>query len=186
MSARDGKFQQAEERLTVTLAQTGDAQAFHRLVEMYDQRLYYFIRRIIGDADAAFDVLQAVWLQVHRKIRSLSSPGAFRVWIYRIAHNRAVSELRRMNRGPISVEQIETEVAETSDENESFDHAELVHRALQNLSIDHQRVLTLRFLEEMSVEEIADVIDGNPGTVKSRLHYAKKALRDRIKELLDE
>lgn len=186
MSALDDTIRQSEERLAVSLAQTGDSQAFHRLVEWYDRRLYYFIRRIVGDDDDAFDVLQAVWLQVHRKIRSLSSPAAFRVWIYRIAHNKAVSELRRKTREPISVEQIETGLAEPGNENEAFDNAELVHRALQNLSVDHQRVLTLRFLEEMSVEEIADVIDGNPGTVKSRLHYAKQALRKRIKELLDE
>ncbi|HUG17760.1 MAG TPA: sigma factor, partial [Planctomycetaceae bacterium] len=108
MSALDDKLRRSEERLAVSLAQTGDSQAFHRLVDWYDRRLYYFIRRIVGDDDDAFDVLQAVWLQVHRKIRSLSSPAAFRVWIYRIAHNKAVSELRRMNRGPISVEQIET------------------------------------------------------------------------------
>jgi RNA polymerase sigma-70 factor (ECF subfamily) len=61
-----------------------------------------------------------------------------------------------------------------------------VHAALQNLSIDHRRVLTLRFLEDMSVEEIAEVVGGPVGTVKSRLHYAKKSLRARIEELLDD
>ena len=74
----------------------------------------------------------------------------------------------------------------TSVENEVFDNAELVHVALQDLSVDHRRVLTLRFLEDMTNDEIAEVVGCSPGTIKSRLHYAKNALRRRIKELLDD
>ncbi len=70
-------------------------------------------------------------------------------------------------------------------EDATFDDAELVHAALVGLSVDHRRVLTLRFLEDMPIEEIAEVVGCAPGTVKSRLHYAKLALRRRIEELLD-
>jgi RNA polymerase sigma-70 factor (ECF subfamily) len=69
---------------------------------------------------------------------------------------------------------------------EPFENAELVHVALSALSVDHRRVLTLRFLEEMTVEEIAEVIGCNPGTVKSRLHYARISLRRRIEDLTNE
>jgi RNA polymerase sigma-70 factor (ECF subfamily) len=68
----------------------------------------------------------------------------------------------------------------------AFENAELVHLALHGLSVDHRRALTLRFLEDMTIEEIAEVIGCRSGTVKSRLHYAKIALRRRIEELTDE
>ena len=130
-----------------------------------------------------------MWLQVHRSLGGLTSPNAFRVWIYRIAHSKAVTELRRRTRQPVLVEDVKHErpVAGTDDkDSEAFDNAELVHVALQDLSMDHGRVLTLRFLEDMTTEDIAEVIGCNPGTVKSRLHYAKRALRRRIQELLDD
>jgi RNA polymerase sigma-70 factor (ECF subfamily) len=176
-----------DERLTVLRAQQGNREAFSRLIDSYDKRLLYFIRRLGGDDEEALDILQAVWLIVHRKLRELNSPDAFRVWLYRITHDQAVSYLRKRSKAPVLVEQLET-ISEADSANDSeleFDNAEMVHIAMQGLSVDHRRVLTLRFLEDMSIEQIAEVIDRRPGTVKSRLHYAKQALRKRIEEQLN-
>lgn len=177
-----------EEQLMVLLARQGNGDAFRGLVDRYDRRLLYFVRRILGESDGAFDVLQSVWLTVHRKFRRLKSPEAFRVWIYRIAHDRAVTELRRRTRRPVLFEDVAAvePIVETGSEQAAFENAELVHAALRDLSIDHRRVLTLHFLEEMPVEEIAEVVGRPPGTVKSRLHYARTALRRRIEELLND
>lgn len=173
------------ERLTVLLAQGGDRSAFSMLVEAYDRRLLYFVRRILGEFDGAYDVLQSVWLIAYRKLGQLSAPDAFRVWLYRIAHDQAIDELRKKSKRPVLFEDVKVapvvDVVET--DNHSFEDAELIHQALSSLSIDHRRVITLKFLEEMSVEEIAQVVDCSAGTVKSRLHYAKAALRSRIEEL---
>jgi RNA polymerase sigma-70 factor, ECF subfamily len=176
-----------EERLTVLLAQQGDRDALSRLVDRYDKRLLYFVRRILGESDGALDLLRSVWLIVHRRLRRLQSPEAFRVWLYRIAHDQAVTELRRKTRRPLVFEEPEaTEPLDSASlDDAAFEKAELVHVALRDLSVDHRRVLTLRFLEDMSIEEIADVVGCGPGTVKSRLHYAKLALRRRIEELLN-
>ncbi len=177
---------QTEERLTVLLAQQGDQDAFRRLVDLYDRRLLYFVRRILGGADGALDVLQSVWLAVHRRLRNLQSPAAFRPWLYRVAHDQAVTELRRKTRRPVLFEDAPVCPPDLAREDEAvFENAELVHAALLGLSLDHRRVLTLRFLEDMPVEEIAEVIGCGAGTVKSRLHYAKAALRRRIEEMLD-
>lgn len=189
MSAAETNFQQTEEKLTVVLAQTGDREAFRNLVDLYDKRLFYFVRKVVGDTDDALDVLQSVWLQVHRKLAGLSSPNAFRVWIYRIAHSKAIDALRKLKKQPIAVDDVESMepvAGQNDDENELFDNAELVHVALEDLSVDHRRVLTLRFLEDMTIDEIAEVTDQASGTVKSRIHYAKRSLRRRIKELLDD
>jgi len=186
MPASDG-LQQIHERLAVLHARQGDREAFSRLVDLYDRRLFYFIRRILGETDGALDVLQSVWLNVHRQLRNLKASEAVRVWLYRIAHDQAITELRRKSRRPLSIDDLESAqpVAEANVDTAAFDNAELVHRALADLSIDHRRVLTLRFLEDMSIEEIAAVIGLPSGTVKSRLHYAKEALRRRIEELTD-
>jgi RNA polymerase sigma-70 factor (ECF subfamily) len=168
--------EQTEEAMLVLLAQQGDGQAFRTLVEAYDRRLLYFVRRIFDEAEEAFDILQEVWLRVHRNLRKLKSPRAFRVWLYRIAHDQAISALRRHHR-LVPLEHVPAE--EMVDEEGSevvMDSAEIVHAALKTLSMDHRRVLVLRFLEDMSIEEIAEVLDCSLGTVKSRLHYAKAAL----------
>jgi RNA polymerase sigma-70 factor (ECF subfamily) len=180
-------LQQIHERLLVLCAQEGNRGAFSRLVDLYDRRLLYFIRRILGETEGALDVLQSVWLNVHRKLARLKAPDAFRVWLYRIAHDQAISELRRKSRRPVPLDDVESIPAadETGIDAAAFDNAELVHVALQDLSVDHRRVVTLRFLEDMSLEEIAEVVGLTPGTVKSRLHYAKHALRRRIEELTD-
>jgi RNA polymerase sigma-70 factor (ECF subfamily) len=179
--------QQLEERLTVLRAQQGDREAFRNLVDLYDRRLLYFVRRILGETDEALDVLQVVWLVVHRSLWKLQSAAAFRVWLYRIAHDQAVTELRKKTKRPIQFEDIAPSqtLDPTFQDGATFENAELVHAALLGLSVDHRRVLTLRFLEDMSIEEIAEVVGCSPGTVKSRLHYAKLALRRRIEELLD-
>lgn len=191
MSARDmpatADLQRIRERLTVLCAQQGHREAFSRLVDLYDRRLLYFIRRVLGETDAALDVLQSVWLNVHRKLSKLQSPDAFRVWLYRIAHDQAVTELRKRSQWPVPVEDVVSmqAVDEASLDVAAFDNAELVHVALGDLSVAHRQVLTLRFLEDMSIEEIAEVVGHACGTVKSRLYYAKQALRRRIEELTD-
>lgn len=178
------RLQRTEEALTVSLAQRGDGVAFHRLVDLYDRRLLYFVRRLLSDGEEACDVVQSVWLHVHRSLRKLTSPQAFRVWLYRIAHAQVMTVLRRRpgkhdegDNRPVF------DVPDDSRDMEVFDNAELVHRALQALTVDQRRVLVLRFLEDMSIDEIAEVLDCKPGTVKSRLYYAKEALRQRIEEL---
>lgn len=179
----------ADERETVLRAQKGDRAAFSQLVDAYDRRLLYFVRRILGEHDTAFDVLQVVWLTVHRRLRGLKSANAFRVWVYRIAHDKAVSELRKKTRRPLLVEEIEIgggAKVDQSDAEAVFDNAELVHIGLQRLSVDHRRILTLRFLEDMKVKEIAEVLGCSDGTVKSRLHHARRALRRQIEELQDD
>ena len=174
-------LKQSEEAELVLLAQQGDGEAFRALVELYDRRLLYFIRRILDETEEAFDVLQEVWLRVHRDLRDLRSPCAFRVWLYRIAHDRTISALRR-SRHVMPLEELPPgDVPVAPDLPDSmFEAADLVHVALTALSVDHRRVLTLRFLEDMSIQEIADVMECSIGTVKSRLHYAKAALGRRI------
>ena len=87
-----------EEIALVLRAQQGDSAAFAELIERYDRRLHYFVRRLLPDADLALDILQDVWLTLHRRLSGLRAPEAFRVWLYQIAHGRVVDVLRRQRR----------------------------------------------------------------------------------------
>src|SRR5580700_6409446 len=88
------ELDRTRELLHVVMAQQGEPDAFRWLVDRYEQRLLYFIRRTVDDPDRALDVLQEVWMTVFRRIAALRAPGAFRVWLYRIARDKAIDEIR--------------------------------------------------------------------------------------------
>jgi len=178
---RGRELDRLETEICVIAAQDADAAAFRRLVELYERRLLYFIRRISGDGDWALDVLQDVWVTVFQRLNTLRSPAAFKTWVYQIAHDKAIDLIRRQHRESELVLAMEPEI-ETDNANEAFENAELVHRALEGLSLAHREVLTLRFLEDLEISEIANVIRCSVGTAKSRLHYAKKALGRKLEE----
>lgn len=178
------QYAETAETVIVVLAQHRDLAAFHELVRRFQGRLTYFVRRLIGKGSEADDVIQETWLIVHRRLATLAAPAAFRVWLFKIAHDSAVSHLRKVSRLP-TPRSDDTEFSnaiEAWNEFEAMEYAELVHRTLESLSHEHREVLTLRFLEQMEVAEIAQVVGSSIGTVKSRLHYAKSALRKKIEE----
>ncbi|MCG6158379.1 RNA polymerase sigma factor [Rubinisphaera margarita] len=172
------------EKLRVMQAQARDEVAFQWLVQQYERRLLYYLHRFTKPAEAA-DLLQDVWLRVYMKLPDLRAPEAFRVWLYKIAHDVAVNQIRKKSRREAAAFQRvdETTVsAEPVDDVELLENIELVHRALQELSVPHREILTLRFLEDLELNEIASVISCSLGTVKSRLHYARAALLKIVKE----
>jgi RNA polymerase sigma-70 factor (ECF subfamily) len=81
------ELERTRELLHVVMVQRGEPDAFRWLVDRYEQRLLYFIRRILDDTDGALDVLQEVWMTVFRRIAALKAAEAFRVWLYRIARS---------------------------------------------------------------------------------------------------
>jgi RNA polymerase sigma-70 factor (ECF subfamily) len=167
------------EQVLVIRLQSGDERAFAELVDRYHARLHYYVRRLLPDADDADDVVQEIWLAAFRGIRALRDPRALRVWLYRVARNAALMKLR----GERAVETLPVSVAAMSVEDKAeFDAAEAarIHAGLAKLRPEHREVLLLRFLERMSYEQIAEVVGCPLGTVRSRIHYAKRELRNQI------
>jgi RNA polymerase sigma-70 factor (ECF subfamily) len=168
---------QLYERVLVLRCQAGDEAAFAELLGRYQARLRYYVRKMLGVVQGTDDVLQDVWLDVFRGVARLSDPGAFPAWVYRIARARVARVLRR-SRPPVRPLD-EDDLVGSAEDGEEFtaEDAGRVHAALDQLSPEHREVLVLRFLEGMSYEAIARVTGGQLGTVRSRLHYAKRALR---------
>jgi RNA polymerase sigma-70 factor (ECF subfamily) len=168
--------------ILVVRCQAGDSAAFQELVELYQPRLRYFLASMIGEDHAADDVAQEVWFEVYRTVARLAEPRAFPAWLYRIARHRALRELRRARQPLSSLEGVEL-AAEDADEEFAAEDAERVHAALKQLAAEQREVLLLRFFEGMAYEAIAQVIGCPLGTVRSRIHYAKCALRRLIERV---
>jgi RNA polymerase sigma-70 factor (ECF subfamily) len=172
-----------QESLLASRAQAGDSAAFRTLILSLEARLFYFVRRFVKDEHRAADIVQDVWLTAFRNLRRLRQPAAFRGWVYQIAHDRATTMMRRESR---SAETLTVDIADDAvasvDEFARQDQAAAVHRAIDRLSEEHRAVITLRFLEDLSLAAIADILREPLGTVKSRLHYAKESLRRLLTE----
>ena len=170
------------ERLLVLRCQTGDDVAFAELVERYQPRLRYYVRKMLFGLRESDDVLQEVWLDVFRAIARLIDADAFRAWLYQIARARALKEFRkrRLRFQPLE----EEEPADVGQDTEIFgaEEAQSVHAGLDQLAAAHREVLLLRYIEDMSYEEIARIVNCQVGTVRSRLHYAKRALRTQLEK----
>jgi len=165
------------DQVLVTRAQLGDNEAFTRLVERYHNHLLYYVRRMVVDESSAEDVLQELWLTAYRKLARIRRPEAFVPWIYGIARNKALQQLRRRCLVTSFYDPHDEPINDDESASFSAEDAALVHRCLARLSLEHREVLTLRFVNDMTYEQIASVIGCEIGTVRSRLYYAKRALK---------
>jgi len=173
-----------EESVQVLRAKAGDAQAFTWLMTRHERTLLYYLRRFIAQPETALDVHQEVWLAVFRGLPGLRIAEAFRGWLYRLAHDKAVRFIQEETRDSQGRESLET-VGEEAPGPEEAD-PEMVHRALGWLSPPQREVLTLHYLRDLSLEEVAVACNVPVGTVKSRLHYARLALRRHLERKHDE
>ncbi len=167
-----------EIELLVVRCQRGERSAFEELFQGWERRLFFYIRRLVGNEEEAWQILQEVWLQVLRGITSLRDPRLLPVWLYKVTRNTVMSHHRRDYARAQPLDAPELCVAADVDDQADFDNAELVHHGLSQLPRVDREVLTLFFLRDLSINEVAEVLDVPPGTVKSRLHKAKKSLRE--------
>ena len=166
-----------ESALLVVRYQRGDRGAFEGLVKLWEPSLFYYLRRLAPSEADAWELLQETWLKLFRSLRSLRDPQALPAFLYTTARNTALSRLRKRE-----FQEIESDPSEVHDEASgndisAFDNAEQVHHALDQLPLLQREALTLYFLEDLSLDEMAATLGVPVGTVKSRLHYAKLAMR---------
>jgi len=169
------------EQVLILRCQTGDKDAFAELIERYQAPLRYFISHLSSNNEVTEDIFQETWLTVIRRICSLKSTEAFPTWLYRIARNKVYQQIR----GKKKIHEIDDNIAvknDTEEEMFSAEDAAKIHRCLKKLQAEHKEVLMLRFLEQMSYNEMAEVINCGLGTVKSRIYYAKLALKKEMEK----
>ena len=169
---------QLHEQTLVIRSQIGDDATFAELLTLYGPRLLLFTQRMMQSSpDQVADVTQDIWVAIFRGLPGLLDVSKFKSWAFRIARDRIFREYRRRKFAtePLD-EEILAEVPETDDAVSGVEMEEL-QLCLDSLSAEHREALVLRFIEEMSYEEIARVTGVTVGTVRSRLHYGRHALR---------
>lgn len=164
--------------LLVLRCRRGQKDALEELVRAWERRLFYYIHRLVDDEQEAWQILQETWLKVLQGIKKLRQPHKLPSWLYKIGRNTAISHLRTKYAEEAMLQEHPNVLDSTDDtSNLAFENAEQVHYGLGRISLHHREVLTLFFLQDLSIEEIADVLEIPVGTVKSRLNYAKRALK---------
>ena len=188
--------------LLVERVKRGDARAFEMLVVKYRRRIERLIGRMVRDPEQVADVAQETFIRAYRALPNFRGESAFYTWLYRIAVNTARQALADARRDPVVPESAlagpdeegdETSRAETAlthDETPeavlaSREIARAVSQAIEALSEDLRQAVTLREIEGLSYEEIAEVMNCPIGTVRSRIFRAREAIAQRLKPLLD-
>ncbi len=186
----------------VDRAQRGDTKAFEMLVVKYQRRIERLIARMVRDVDLVQDIAQESFIRAYRALPKFRGESAFYTWLYRIAVNTAKKALVDLKRDPLVTESARAGANDDDDETSrpereltdgetpdavlaSKEIAQAVNAAIEALSEDLRQAITLREIEGLSYEEIADMMNCPIGTVRSRIFRAREAIAQRLRPLLD-
>ena len=176
-------------------AQEGDADAFGRLVERHQDYIYNAVRHLVGHGGDADDIAQEVFVKAYRNLRTFAGRARFTTWLYGIMLNTVRSFWRkRKRRATLSLtphgEDGERPTADPPDTGdgpaeltEKREQVEAVRAAIAGLDDDLREIIVLRDIQGLSYEDLADSLGVPAGTVKSRLHRARHALKRRLEPL---
>ena len=170
----------------VQRARSGDRDAFAWLLERYEKQVYHQALRMVGNPEDAADLTQDTFIKVWQGLPSFQGDSSFSTWLFRLTGNACIDFIRRekKRRGDVSLDDEERDLSSalidpTSTPQQALEQKEL-HRAvsegLRRLSDEHRQILVLREINGLSYDEIGDILDLSPGTVKSRIARARISL----------
>lgn len=171
---------QDDPRIDTLLAvrcQLGERAAFDDLIQRWALPLRRYAQRVLGERESADELVQEIWLGVLQGIGRLQDPARFRSWLFGIAHRRLMDRLRGRFAAPIHDDEAANEIPADLPEPDRCLEARELERGLQRLPPFEREVLSLFYLEELSLAEIALALVIPVGTVKSRLFRARNLLR---------
>jgi len=174
------------EQLPVTQARAGEPAAWDALFRRYQLPLYVYVFELAHDEQASLDIVQETFIAAVKHLDGLRDDGKFGSWLFGIAHQKVVQLWRKRGGKEILFD----EIPESPDEFENSPDDLLIRREseaefmnlLNQLPLPQRSVLLLHFVEDFSLEEIGRITETQVGTVKSRLHYAKRALRKLLEQ----
>jgi RNA polymerase sigma-70 factor (ECF subfamily) len=167
------------DRSLVERAQQGDREAFSALAIELSDRLFGVAHRILRDFDAASDALQVALVRMWRDLPGLRDPELIEGWAYKVMV-RACHDALRLTRRRSPALRAVAEVASVADHARAFADREALERAFRKLSVEQRAAVVLQYYRDLTLPEIAEVLGVPVGTVRSRLHYAKRVLRSAI------
>jgi RNA polymerase sigma-70 factor (ECF subfamily) len=171
--------QHVDDATLLKLISQGDEDALVTLYTRYGRNLYGYALRVVGNREVAEDVLQDSLLTVWQKAETFRGEGRVKAWLFAIVHNKAVKSFREKENAPLDDSAHDPEYSETTmdEKHLSRERKRLLCLGLEELSVEHRTVLELVFYQGMTMKEISQICGVPLGTVKSRLNYAKAALK---------
>jgi RNA polymerase sigma-70 factor (ECF subfamily) len=161
----------------VNQARQGDREAFDALARLTGDRCMAIAYRILRDFDHADDAVQAALLTAWREIRALRDPELFEPWLHRILTNACYAEARRRRRWSAPIRLLPTEPVHGPDEYLTIEIRDQLEHAFRRLTVEQRAVLVFHHYLDLPLPEVAHRLGIPLGTVKSRMHHAKRALR---------
>jgi RNA polymerase sigma-70 factor (ECF subfamily) len=182
-----------DDQAIIQEVRNGDYDAFERLVEKYQGRIYRHIRKMVKDASEVQDLLQETFLNVYKGLNSFQGDSSFSTWLFKVASNTALMYLRKKR----------PEVLQYDDEIKTVERLEInpaspefvstpleillsregrikIEEAIDQLPLTYRTVIILRDVEGFSLEEVADIVDSSVPAVKSRLHRGRHFIRENL------
>ncbi len=179
--------EEIQDELLVLQCQEGNDNALETLIKRWQPRLSRLAWRLTAHREAAADIVQDAWLAIVRGLNRLDDPARFRAWAYRIVSNKCADWTRRRILHRSVTKDLQDAAASASgDPSNEADSAGEVHRmrdALMELPDEQRAILSLHYLDDMSVAQIARVLGVPVGTVKSRLHHARNRLKQALERI---
>ena len=185
------------DRELVRESRHGDKEAFRELVERYQRKILSVAMGMVHNRDDALELAQETFVKAYENLDRFKGESSFYTWLYRIAVNLGIDFRRRDRRhGTVALadrpgggEDIEAtlpdqRLADPYQQTRSREIGERMQQAIDELTPDHKAVILLREVEGLSYDDISRVMQCSKGTVMSRLHYARKKLQDKLRDLL--
>lgn len=173
----------------------GDQSAFAEIVELYKDKVYQLCYRIVGNAHDAEDIAQEAFIRAYVNINSYDLDRKFSTWLFRIATNLSIDRLRKKKpdyfldaeiegaEGLTMYSQIASDEPLPEESVEKLEFQEWIHQEINELPVMYRSVIVLKYIEELSLKEIGEILDIPVGTVKTRIHRGREALRNRLRNV---
>ncbi|SNZ17614.1 RNA polymerase, sigma subunit, SigW [Terribacillus aidingensis] len=173
----------------------GDQAAFEEIVSFYQNKVYHIVFRMIGDTYEAQDIAQEAFIRAYTNIHSFDENRKFSTWLYRIATNLSIDRLRKKKpdyhldaevkgtEGLDMYSQLAADQALPEEEVQNMELQSNIHKEILSLPPKYRGVIVLRFLDDLSLAEIGEILDLPLGTVKTRIHRGRELLRKKLRHV---
>lgn len=177
-----------EEIISLMRQQKTSNRGFRMLMDAYQERLYWHIRRMVVENESAQDILQETFIKVYRNFHQFKQDSQLYTWLYRIATNEALQYLAKMKKmqkidGDVSL-YLQNRVAHNA-KHDAEEIQILLQKAIHSLPEKQKLVFTMRYYDELPYEELSRILNMSVGTLKTNYHYAKQKIEEYIKQNTD-